>query len=66
MGGTPSKNVNLTGEVAPSHFDLHRMVGRGTFGLVRHRVVPQTLLSVLLIPFCLGSCRTLGRSIGGV
>ncbi|KAF8480956.1 kinase-like domain-containing protein [Russula ochroleuca] len=34
MGGTPSKNVNLTGEVAPSHFDLHRMVGRGTFGLV--------------------------------
>jgi hypothetical protein len=58
MGGTASKNASEVTEVRLSHFDdLNRMVGKGTFGLVRHRVIPRTLLSVLLITFCPGSCR---------
>jgi hypothetical protein len=59
MGGTFSKNVNLTSEVTEvslSHFDdLHRVVGKGAFGKVRHR--SYSSLSVLLIPLCPGPCR---------
>jgi serine/threonine kinase 32 len=37
MGCAPSKNVDLTTEVSLYHFDLHRVVGKGAFGKVRHR-----------------------------
>jgi hypothetical protein len=36
MGCAPSKNVDLTTEVTLYHFDLHRVVGKGAFGKVRH------------------------------
>jgi ERCC4-related helicase len=59
MGGTFSKNVNLTSEVTEvslSHFDdLHRMVGKSPYSNVRRR--SNSSLSVLLIPFCPGLCR---------
>lgn len=37
MGCAPSKNLDLTTEVTLYHFDLHRVVGKGAFGKVRHR-----------------------------
>jgi hypothetical protein len=36
MGCAPSKNVDLSTEVTLYHFDLHRVVGKGAFGKVRH------------------------------
>jgi len=36
MGCAPSKNVDLTTEITLYHFDLHRVVGKGAFGKVRH------------------------------
>src|SRR5712671_2614959 len=36
MGCAPSKNVDLASEVSLYHFNLHRVVGKGAFGKVRH------------------------------
>ena len=55
MGCAPSKNIDLTTEVSLYHFDLHRVVGKGSFGKVRQRAyTPLFNFLILLYP---GSCR---------
>jgi hypothetical protein len=55
MGCAPSKNVDLSGEVSLYHFDLHRVIGKGAFGKVRH-LSSLPLLALLIHPH-LGSRR---------
>ena len=57
MGCAPSKNVDLSTEVTLYHFDLHRVVGKGAFGKVRHRAHSIAPFGLRLMPLFSGPRR---------